>query len=68
MTRQEWEKDRDNGWPQIVFLNAIGAYCIGDPIEHSEAKAYLLASSGRDCTDPSLCLKYWRNRFFGVKY
>ena len=68
MTRQEWDKYFADMWPQIVFLNAIGVYWIGDSNEQCKAKDYLVESSGQDYNNPSLYLKLWRKQFYKVAY
>ncbi|MFI5251901.1 MAG: hypothetical protein ACHQQQ_05635 [Bacteroidota bacterium] len=64
MSREEWERDMDQMWPQIASLNAIGMYWVGDPAEQVEAKAYLSQVSGESYNDPDLYLKWWRKKFF----
>jgi hypothetical protein len=68
MTRQEWDKCFNDMWPQIAFLNAIGVYWVGDAEEQSEARAYLIEASGESYQKPSQYLKWWRHRFFNVRY
>lgn len=68
MTRQEWDKCFNDMWPQIVFLNAIGVYWIGDPEEQAQARGYLVQSSGNNYDDPAKYLKWWRKKFYNVTY
>ena len=68
MTPQEWDKDFNDMWPQMVILNTIGVYWIGTPEEQSRARAYLVQSSGKNFDDPALYLKWWRQKFYHVAY
>jgi hypothetical protein len=68
MSHAEWERDMVDMWPQIVSLNAIGMYWVGDAAEQAEAKAYLTEISGEKYNDPDLYLKWWRKKFFDSGY
>jgi len=68
MSRIEWNRYLDSMWKQIVFLNEIGVYFIGDSTEKVTAKAYLVKSSGQNYNDPALYCKWWRKNYFGVNY
>jgi hypothetical protein len=68
MSRGEWDKMFENMWPQVVFLNSIGTYWIGDSTEQARAKDYLVKSSGQNYDDPGMYLKWWRKEYFKVAY
>jgi hypothetical protein len=68
MSRQEWDKDFNEMWPQMVLLNAIGIYWIGNSDERGKARAYLVESSGKSFQEPDQYLKWWRKRFFNVTH
>lgn len=68
MTRQEWDRDFDQMWPQMVFLNAIGVFFVGSPDEVADAKNYLIKKSGQNFDEPDMYLKWWRKNFYDVTY
>lgn len=68
MTHQEWDKDFTDMWAQMIFLNAIGVYWIGEPGEQARAKSYLVQSSGKNYDTPTQYLKWWRKTYYGVTY
>jgi hypothetical protein len=68
MSREEWQQNLDKMWPQIVFLNAIGVYFIGDSDEKERAKKYLVEASGVNYDDPAPYLKLWRKKFYDLNY
>ncbi|MBA4311545.1 MAG: hypothetical protein C0417_02835 [Chlorobiaceae bacterium] len=68
MSREEWQRDLDKMWPQIVFLNAIGVYFVGDSTEKENAKNYLVEASGINYDDPAPYLKLWRKKFYDLNY
>ena len=68
MSHEEWKKDFDKMWQQVVLLNAIGIYWIGDTDERAKAKSSLVEFSHEHYNDPDKYLKWWRNKFFNVTY
>ena len=68
MSHDEWNKAFDRIWPEIVFVNAVGIYWVGDAKEVAQAKSYLVEASGQNYDDAARYLKWWRQRFCGVDY
>ncbi len=58
----------DQMFPQVIDLNSIGIFWIGDSLEQSKAKAHLIESSGKNFDDPGLYLKWWRKKYLDVDY
>jgi len=68
MSRDEWDQHLANQWPQILILNAIAVYWIGEPDEQENAKGYLVLTTHNDFPEPERYLKWWRKKFFNTKY
>jgi hypothetical protein len=68
MSRQEWDRAFNKIWEEIIFVNSIGIFWIGDPDEQAKAKAYLVEFSGQNYNDPSKYMKWWRRKYYSVSY
>jgi hypothetical protein len=68
MTREQWDGYLTSQWPQIVLLNVIGVWSVGEPAEQAAAQEYLIKVSGEHFREPGQYLKWWRHRFFAVAY
>jgi|GEM_PF-2629829 len=68
MTRDQWHAYLRDQWPQMLILNAIAVYWIGEPNEREKAKQYLISATSHNFHEPDQYLKWWRKQFFGASY
>lgn len=68
MSREQWNAILSQQWQQLLALNAIGVYWIGEPQEQQKAKQYLVGTTSNDFSDPDQYLKWWRRQFFSATY
>ncbi|HUI91642.1 MAG TPA: hypothetical protein VLX68_05265 [Chitinivibrionales bacterium] len=59
-------------WPEAIdrikIINAIGQLWFGDSLEQSNARGFLVQTTGQDFSEPDLYLKWFRSRKEGVAY
>jgi hypothetical protein len=68
MSREQWNTILSGQWRQVLILNAIGVYWIGDTNEQAKAKEYLVRVTSNDFQEPDQYLKWWRKQFFDATY
>ena len=68
MSREQWDTFLSKQWPQLLVLNAIGVYWIGNANEQAKAREFLIRTTSYDFPEPDQYLKWWRRQFFEVAY
>jgi len=54
--------------PKMKFMNCVGIYWVGYPIEMERAKEYLVQYTGQDYKEPEKYLQWYRKNILGVDY